>query len=271
LIKLHAISGGEVQSLDDLRDELANEIKTELAESQIYDLTENLANLAYEQPDSLLPAVEQLGLVMQTSEWFSRFKGEGIASESKIRTSAFSSEILSQGLNSDAIELADNRIVFIHLNEHKLAEAKKLDEVRDQIISELRRNKARDENTMVGKKALEGLEAGQSLDQIALDWNVQIIETESIKRDSSEVDGDIVRLAFTMNKPTGSSVYEGFEHSNGDYSLVELLAVETSQTDTTGDSIKSLATAVAGQEYQSVLKLLASRADVVRTPASELE
>ena len=272
LIKLHAISGGETQTFEDLRDELADELKTELAESQIYDLTENLANLAYEQPDSLLPAVEQLGLTLQTSEWFSRFKGDGVATESKIRNAAFSSEVLSQGLNSGAIELADNRIVFIHLNEHKQAEAKKLEEVRDQILSELKRNKAREENTAAGKKALEGLEAGQTLDQIASEWNVEIVEADSIKRDSAEeVDGDIVRLAFSMKKPSGTSVFESFEHGNGDYSLVELVAVEIDEADVPDEQIKSLTSAAASQEYQSVLKLLASRADVVKTPASELE
>lgn len=271
LIKLDAISGGEVQTLDDLRDELADEIKTELAESQIYDLTENLANLAYEQPDSLLPAVEQLGLTMQTSGWFGRFEGEGIASEPKIRSAAFSPEVLRQELNSGAIELADNRIVFIHINQHKPAEAKKLEEVRDQIVSELKRSKAREENIAAGKKALDGLEAGQSLNQVAQDWNAEIVETGSIKRDSAEVDGDILRLAFTMKKPQGSSVFEGFEHGNGDYTLVELVTVETADADVPDEQFKTLTTAVAGQEYQSVLKLLASRADVVKTPASELE
>ena len=178
---------------------------------------------------------------------------------------------MRQELNSDAIELADNRIVFIHLNEHKPAEARKLEEVRDQIISELRRNKAREENIAAGKKALEGFKAGQSLNQIALDWNAEIVEAASIKRDSAEVDGDIVRLVFTMKKPQGSSVYEGFEHSNGDYSLLELVAVEMTDADVSDEQVNTLTTAVASQEYQSVLKLLASRADVVRTPASELE
>jgi len=270
LIKLNAISGGKVETFDDLHDEIADELKTELAENQIYDLTENLSNLAYEQPDSLLPAVEKLGLVMQTSGWFGRFKGDGIASESKVRKAAFSTEVLSQGINSGAIELADNRIVFIHINDHKPAEAKNLEEVRDQISSELKRNKARKENTAAGKKALEELKSGQSLEQIALQWNSKVVEAVSIKRDSTEVDGDIVRLAFTMKKPQSGSIYEGFERSNGDYSLLELVAVEIDGTDVPDEQIKSLTTAVASQEYQSVLKLLASRADVVKTPASEL-
>ena len=74
-----------------------------------------------------------------------------------------------------------------------------------------------------------------------------------------------------MKKPQGSSVYEGFEHSNGDYSLVELMSVDVDETNVSDEQFKSLTTSTANQEYQSVLKLLASRADVVKTPASELE
>ncbi len=51
LINLHSISGGETQSFESLKLSLEGEIKTEHAESQIYDLVENLANLVYEQPD----------------------------------------------------------------------------------------------------------------------------------------------------------------------------------------------------------------------------
>ena len=72
LIKLHSISGGETQSFESLQADIEDEIRAELAESQIYDLVENLANLAYEQPDSLLPAAEQFDLKLHTSDFCSR-------------------------------------------------------------------------------------------------------------------------------------------------------------------------------------------------------
>lgn len=103
IIKLHSVSGGEVKSFEAVQAELEDEIKTELAEGQIYDLIENLANLAYEQSDSLLPAAEQLDLKLDTSDWFSRISGTGIAAESQVRQAAFSGDILRQGLNSEAI------------------------------------------------------------------------------------------------------------------------------------------------------------------------
>ncbi|MDH5354219.1 MAG: SurA N-terminal domain-containing protein, partial [Gammaproteobacteria bacterium] len=227
LIKLHEVSGAGIKTFEEVRDELADELKTELAEGQIYDLTENLANIAYEQPDSLEPAAEQLDLELQTSGWFSRHSGEGIAAEALIRSSAYSNEVLTQGINSEAVELGDSRIVFIHLSEHKPAAARPLEEVRDEIVVTLKKRKAREETLEQGKQALESITAGKSLDDMAAQWQVDILDPGLIGRDSDQIAGDLVKLAFTMKKPQGSPVYEGFSHANGNYSLIELIAVES--------------------------------------------
>ena len=271
LIKLHEVSGAGTRSFEDVRDELADELKIELAESQIYDITENLANLAYEQPDSLEPAAEQLGLKLETSDWFSRHAGEGIAAEASIRSAAYSDEVLNQRLNSEAIELSDSRIVFIHLREHQPATAKSLEAVREEIVTKLKARKAREQNLELGKQALESIRAGRSLDDMASQWQVKVLDPGLVGRSSDQVAGDLLKLAFTMKKPQGSPVYEGFSHPTGDYSLIELIAVEIDDSQTLDEQLKSLNSAKASQEYQSVLKLLASQADVVRTPLSELE
>ena len=119
LIELGRISGGGTKSFSDVRIDLEDDIRTELAESQIFDMVDNLSNLAYEQSDSLRPAAEQLELRIQTSDWFERGTGSGIAAEAGVRKQAFSNDVLRQGLNSEAIELADNRIIFLRLNQHR--------------------------------------------------------------------------------------------------------------------------------------------------------
>ncbi|MCZ6724517.1 MAG: SurA N-terminal domain-containing protein, partial [Gammaproteobacteria bacterium] len=143
LIKLDQISGGETKAFENVRTEIEDEIRSDLAENQIFDIVDNLANMAYEQSDSLLPAAEQLGLQLQTSEWFDRNTGTGIASEPQVRSIAFSSELLGERINSEAIELSDNRVVFIRLNELQPVQQMPLDKVRQVIIGELKREKAR--------------------------------------------------------------------------------------------------------------------------------
>jgi peptidyl-prolyl cis-trans isomerase D len=271
LIKLDAIRGGETRAFEEVRAEIENEIKSEMAENQIFDIVENLSNLAYEQSESLLPAADQLGLELRISEWFNRNSGTGIALEPKIRNSAFSNEILREGINSEAIELADNRIVFLHLNEYRPAEQMPLDEVRQVIVTELKRQKARDGNIQLGEEALEVLRNGDNLDQIAADWGLEVVDKGFVKRDSPGLDRELLQLIFSMSKPTSGLVFEGLAKGSGDYSLVELSGVVSNDWEVDVERIEALTTANAAVEYQSVLKAVAGSADVVKTPLSELE
>jgi peptidyl-prolyl cis-trans isomerase D len=271
LIKLDQVSGGETRSYDEVRVDIEDEIRSDLAESQIYDLVENLANLAYEQSDSLSPAAEQLGLELQTSQWFDRQAVTGIALEPQIRNVAFSNDVLNQGINSEAIELADGRVVFLRINDRKPPAQQALDEVSDAIIETLKRDKGRQHNKLVGEQAFDALKSGKSLDDIAADWNIDLVDQGFIGRDDPALDHNLLRLAFRMKKPADGLVFDLLAHANGDYSLVELSAVISNDSDVDSERAKALNSAAAGADYQAVLKVLASRAEVVRTPLSELQ
>jgi peptidyl-prolyl cis-trans isomerase D len=271
LIRLDEVTGGETKSFDEVKSELVDEMSTQLAESKIFDLSEALANLAYEQPDSLTPAAEALDLPLQTTDWFDINFGEGIASEALIRNAAFSAEVFGQLLNSEAIELSDNRVVFLRVNEHKPAAQKVIADVSEQINAIIRQKKGQEESLKVGKQALSSLTSGESLEVVADDWLEPIVATGFVARDTSELDNDLVRLIFSMAKPDSVQRYEGFSHADGRYSIVELSAVMANDSDQDVDKVKALTASQASAEYQAVLKLLASRAEVVRTSLVNLQ
>jgi peptidyl-prolyl cis-trans isomerase D len=271
LIKLEQINGGKIRSFDEVRVDIEDEIRSDLAESQIYDLVENLANLAYEQSDSLLPAAEQLGLELQTSEWFDRQTGTGIALEPRVRNVAFSNDVLNQGVNSDAIELADSRIVFIRINQRKPPAKMPLDQVSVAINNKLKQEKGREDNKLAGKQALEALKTGKNLEDIATDWHVNLIDNGFVGRDNTELDQNLLRLVFRMKKPADGLVFDSLTHPNGDFSLVELSAVISNDSNLDSKRVEALTTAAAGAEYQAVLRVMTSMAEVVRNPLSELQ
>jgi peptidyl-prolyl cis-trans isomerase D len=270
LIKLHSVTGGETQSFESLKSSLEDGMKTELAESQIYDLVENLANLAYERPDSLLPAAEQLGLPVQTSDWFDRSTREGIAAEQKIRQFAFSPEVLTQGLNSEAIEVGDDRVVFLRLNQREVPTLQPLEQVQERIKSELIQIKAREQSLKLGTDAIADLKSGKTLDDLAQEWPSSISDLGFIQRNQSGINAAVLGRAFSMPKPDQGMVFDGLSQANGEYVVLELSAVLSNDANVDREALDSLAEAQGGAEYQSVLKLLASRADVMRTPAEDL-
>jgi peptidyl-prolyl cis-trans isomerase D len=270
LIKLRSIIGGEIQPFETVKSTLQDEIKTELAEGQIYDLIENVANIAYEQSDSLLAAAEQLDLTVQTSDWFDRLSGQGIAVEPKVRQMAFSAEVLQQGLNSDAIELDNARVVFIRLNQLRPAAVKPLDQVQELIKSELVTIKTREQSLKSGMAALAELSAGKTLDDLAVEWSASISDHGFVERNQSEIDGTILRRTFSMPKPEQGPVFEGLSVAGGNYAIIELSAVLSNDGNVDNKALDELKQARAGAEYQAALKLLTNRAEVVRTSLQDL-
>lgn len=270
LIRLRAIRSGGVQPLDAVRDVLEDEIRTERAERQIYDLVESLANLAYEQPDSLVPASEQLELALETSDWFSRFDGSGIAAESRVRQAAFAPDVLQQGLNSEAIELGDDRVVFLRVSERRAPQQQPLDAVRAQIEQRLRLVRVQEQNLKAGTEALARLKLGESLDAIASEWAAPIEDRGFIARDQADMDAALRAHAFGMPKPGSEPEFSGVTLGNGDFAIIELSAVQVAET-ADDSTVDALTEATANAEYQSIIGHIKRRAEVVRTPLGDLE
>jgi peptidyl-prolyl cis-trans isomerase D len=278
IIKLEKIFGPETPSFDMARVEIEQEIKMELAESRIYDLVENLANIGYEQPDSLLPAADQLELKIKTTDFFSRNKGEGLADDAKFRQAAFSDEVLNQNRNSETIELSDNRVVMMHLNTLQPAKQKPLESVRAELVDTLKKKKGRAQAETDGKKLLGELNQGKTLDDVAQIAGIKLLDIGFTKRTSSTLDSDVLNVAFTMTKPINNPVYEGITEVDGDYTIIELSEVRIdvlAESDEAQVSqkkeLKSLTDATANYEYQAMIKSLAEKADIIRTPVAELQ
>ncbi len=268
IIKLTAKSGGEAPTYESMRLELSAQLKTEMAENKIYELAESLANLTYELADSLVPASEQLELTIKTSDWFERNSGVGIASNSKVRDLAFSTPVLKEGRNSEALELGDNHLLVIHLNEFQPSALPPLSEIKNTLIDSLKGQKARFLTVERGRQGLENAKAN-GLYSVATDWQQDVKDNGFIKRNSTVDQRDIVNLAFKMVKPTGASSFQGIELITGDYAIVEVSDVKVDVASMNDQ--KSNEPAEGSYEYQAWLKHKVSDAKVIRTPLSELQ
>ena len=276
LIKLDRVDGGGTRSFEEVRERFADELKTEKAELQIYDLAESLANIGYEEPDSLQPASDQLGLPIRTTDWFTRSQGAGLAASEKIRRAAFSEDVLNQKRNSDLIELDENNVVIVRLNAHEPERLKPLDQVRDQIVTLLKQNKAREQAQAKGQELLEKIRNGElTLQQAAEQQGLELQDVGFVKRDTATVPAELRGAAFSMPKPDGKPRYQGVAGVNGDYSIVELDEVSVDRAAITDaekqKTAKAMAAAVGNYDYQAFLKTLVEQAEIQRTPVKELQ
>lgn len=138
LIQVYDLSEAEIEPFDQMREELLAQLRRDQAESAYYDASETLASISYEQPDSLIPAAEALGLSVQTSDWISREAGEGIGRYPAVREAAFDKGVLDERFNSQLIELGNSHAVVVRVEDHREAEARSFEAVRGQVAEQWR-------------------------------------------------------------------------------------------------------------------------------------
>ena len=67
------------------------------------------------------------------TEWFSREGGDGITAKRPLIDSAFTEDVLLEGLNSEVVEADTDTLVALRLLEHRVPQQKPLTEVSDEI------------------------------------------------------------------------------------------------------------------------------------------
>ncbi len=133
LVQLVEVRPGETRPFEAVREEIAQRLRREKAARRFFDLSEQLANLSFENPGSLEPAAEALGLEIREAGPFTREAGEGIAARPEVRRAAFDPEVLEGGNNSDPVELAPDHWVVLRVKEHRPAAPRPLEEVRREL------------------------------------------------------------------------------------------------------------------------------------------
>lgn len=264
LIKLTGIKQPEVKDFAEVEDEVKTRYRRQEAESRFFDQAEQLANLSFENPDSLDVAAESLDLDIKTTELFTRGGTEaGISSEAKVLSAAFSEDVLNNDLNSAVIELSDTRLVVIHKNKHIPETVLPFESVQpaieQQLLFERARKFAREKGEAILAEIKSGADAQDQLDN----WQA----AASYGRDSEEVSAQILRRAFAMPHPGDNAEYAGFSADNGNYVLIKLTAVENGDPASVSEEARetarqTLAQMQARAELQAFIASLRADADI---------
>lgn len=225
LIEVVDIEEEHGQSFEDVREQLLEQARKDQAERLYYDLAERLANLTYENPDSLDGAAEALGLEIQQSDWIERSGGEGVFANPKVVGAAFSDEVLQDGNNSDLIEPEQDALqaVVLRVVEHEEAASKPLDDVREEIIEELRQQRALEAARAKGEEILAALEAGQALDTFE---DIELVESGMVERRDAKVPAAILSKAFELPRPAEAGAARGLAELGNGVAVVIVDGVE---------------------------------------------
>lgn len=223
IIEVTGIKPEIATPFEDVRDKLVHEYLAEARNDLFYEYSENLANAAFENPDSLDSAASELNVEIMTSDWLTRDGGPGIGEYPEMVEAAFQRDVLESGNNSEPIEVADNHQVVIRLLDHEPAEAQPLESVREEITRKLDDLKARKLARQEGKNLLQELRSGTPLVEIAKKLDTALLDSGLVTRTAGKPDRAIIQEAFLLTEPEKETPsLAGLVMENGDYVVMSL-------------------------------------------------
>lgn len=225
------------QSFEEVKFDLMLEERERLAEETLLEQVDELRNLAFEQPDNLDVAAEQLGVTVLTSELFDRDNGEGIAASALVRGAAFGGEVLDDEINSEPIEVAEGQYVVIRKADYQPAEPKQLAEVSAEISTTLTQQKASDAARTAGESLLE--QARLNWESLTADEGVSVTShTVALIDNNRVVSPSVLQKVATMQAPNGVAVIDTANDLGGDYHIIRLTSVQPGDVNTVSAQIK---------------------------------
>ena len=259
VIKLNNIQIGTVKPFDEIRVELSKLYTQRAAQKSLYDLTEQLTNLAYEA--SLEEASDQMNLKLNTSEFFAQNSTEF---EPKFVSAAYGDLVLNKGENSELIELSKDKFVVLRVKD-KLAQRQKLfDEVKGEINTRLTTLLSKNFIDNIAKQITDLLAKGDNkaaqvlIDKNQLKWK----EVGWINRDSDKVDIVIVNQVFALPKPTNATTYSAQSLNKRQSIVIALSTVKTDDDISTKALERSLLNFESDAMFNGILTTLRKNADL---------
>ena len=273
IIQLDKIIPEQGQTFAEVKDEVEEQYRTQLAETKFFEASDTLSNASYENNDSLQPAADETGLELQTSDWIDQNSTEGVGAFPQVIGAALTDDVKNNGLNSEVLSVGENHAVVVRTIDYAEAEPKPLEEVREDIVKLVQTEKATEELTGLADSLVTELEGGADAAALAEEHEGEYTETESIGRNATETDNRLVRELFTMPKPDGESAsYRRATDSNGNIVVIAFSGIDTT-TDEEADASDEPAEETGGSpvpavaEYDALVNAIEGDAEIERNDA----
>jgi len=259
IIKLNEIQPSTLQTFEEVEEQLLALHKKNVNQNALYELQEELSNLAYEE--SIDVVSNQLDLELQTSDFFSELSTEY---EEVFVSTAFSNIVLNDGENSDVIELSKDRFVVMNLVNQQPERQKILDEVENQIVDILRNIGAKQLIDELAQTISSSLTSGDDAQVKALmaendlEWN----EVGWIARDS-QLPFDATSKVYKLSKPnTGEHTYHSQSADANTTLVIDLKAVKLSEEDINSEIVDLYLSEENNELFLSLVKKLRDSAEI---------
>jgi len=269
LIEVTDVRVADMPPFEQMRASIRESIAMERAERRVTEHANTLETLAFENPGTLEPAAEAVGLNVGSTDWIDAAADDtGIAGDAAVLETAFSDAMLDNRENSDLIELDDGGYAVVRVTDYRSARIRPLDEVREQAITAYRDEKATAAARADAERIAEAVNAGESLEAAAerIDAAQYTAPTLGGRNDRSLPAG-VRERGFRLSGPDGSGDRAGVGRLASGWAAVVVEAVEPGDPSEVGaeqrNQLRQTLNDLDGQaSVQAVVAALRDQADV---------
>ncbi len=167
IIRLTAIKPAATRALADVKSNIDDEIRRAEAGKKFASMVETFTNMVYEQPDSLKPVADKLGLKIESASSLTREPNPALPktaayNQPKFLAALFSKEAIKDKQNTEAVEVGSGIYIAGRVVEYKPVAKIPLSEVRVVVEERVAVLEAEKLAQAAGEKKLAELKAGGS-------------------------------------------------------------------------------------------------------------
>jgi peptidyl-prolyl cis-trans isomerase D len=262
IIKVTGVQPASVKSLDEVKGEIATEIKKQQAVKKYSELAEAFSDTVYEQAESLKPAADKLNLKIETVSNLGREPNPSVAPNApynnpKFLAALFSDDAIKNKRNTEAVEVAPGVLVAGRMVEYKPVTTRPFEEVKGVIRERVVQAEAADLARKAGEAKLAEAKAKGD--------GAGFSGAKSISRAKPQGINDAAAIAVLKADATKLPAYVGVELPGQGYGVYRINKVsQPAVTDTARRDAEQqqIANALAQQEMFAYVEALKQKAKV---------
>ena len=187
--------------LDQVRSELTIELQDQKAESLFRDLERKLSDALFDATDIRVLAAA-VGVDVKTVTGFTRLGGEPLGDDPAIIEAIFDEAVVSGEQLSEIIEIDASRAAVFAVTNHKPATRQPLEDVRDEVATMLKTQRAEELIAARADEMLAALAGGTDFAEAAAAIGATAGEPVLMSRNAPDADQFINVAVFTAVKPS---------------------------------------------------------------------
>lgn len=257
IIQLDGIEAPKTKALAKVSAEIKAFLVDEHAADAFYSLQSELAEKAFESPDSLDDAAEAVSAKIVTSDFFSQADAPTVLSNASVLQAIYSPEVKEDGLNSDVIEIAPEHIVVVRVEDVRDEVVLPLDEVKSAVVARLSQSKGEQKALELAQGTISALDKGEV--NYLSGNGLSFTKARMITR-ADELANDVYRL----QKPEqGQSTYAQVMDRQGNHVIVALDGVLELSNDAMAEQVSTrLLRTQTQQDLTATLDTLKANSDI---------